>query len=361
MTKAEPVGAEARRQPMKSLTGHTMSWAIFFMLACRAAPNVFGQTPGDSPDYPEPRGYAQLVASPETGKLILFGGESNSRFSYESTWAYDVSANGWKKYEADPHPSNAGGTAAAFDVESNRLVVYFTTRLDRSASNGLVRLSETWAFDPSDGTWTNMHPDPAPFGLMGSRAAYDAESDRIILFGGADFTRENPEWFSATWAYDFDTNTWTELHPRGAPPGRSYFAMTYDAVADRVLAFAGSPADAAASMWSFDYNANAWEEIRYRGEVQPDHHPFMAYAPAVDKTYYMVGDSFSAFDFETRTWTALPRDPNLGDRHFLAMAVDDKTGKLVVFGGGERGLHYDNSTWVFDPVAWSWTLAGPRD
>lgn len=290
----------------------------------------------------------------------MFGGESTKRFSYEATWSYNVAENEWMRFETEVHPAQAGGTAAAYDAESDRIIFLFTTRLDASAPRGLVRLTETWAFDVSSSTWTNMNPDPAPFGLMGARMVYDSESDRIILFGGADFTKEEATWFNPTWTYDFNANSWTEMNPDGAPPGRSYFGMAYDSAADRVLVFSGSPPDGAESMWAYDYNSNVWETIEYFGDVQPDHHPFMVYVPNLDRTLYMVNESFSAFDYTTRTWKALDRDPNLGARYFLAMAYDAATERVVIFGGGPRGMRYDNETWVYDTNTGTWAGMGPK-
>ena len=52
--------------------------------------------------------------------------------------------------------------------------------------------------------------------------AYDAGSDRVVLFGG------KPGLLSVTsdetWAYDFDTNAWTQLHPSMKPSERICFA-----------------------------------------------------------------------------------------------------------------------------------------
>lgn len=185
--------------------GYLAALLSLSILACSEA-DV--QTPDDFPDYPGARGYTQLVPHPPTGSLIMFGGESSKRFSYEATWSYNAAENNWMRFETDVHPANAGGVAAAYDAESDRVIFLFTTRLDASAPRGLVRLTETWAFDVLSSTWTNMNPSPAPFGLMGARMVYDSESDRIILFGGADFTKEEAEWFNSTWAYDFNSNTW---------------------------------------------------------------------------------------------------------------------------------------------------------
>src|SRR3989442_8385889 len=68
--------------------------------------------------------------------------------------------------------------------------------------------------------------------------AYDSRSDRVILFGGWG-GYGNPRPLGDTWAYDFSTNTWTQMFPAVGPPARMYFAMTYDNQSDRVILFGG--------------------------------------------------------------------------------------------------------------------------
>lgn len=313
--------------------------------------------------YPQARGFTQLVYHPPSGEIVMFGGESNSRTSFRDTWAYDVSTNTWQDRMPDSNPKS-GGMSAAYDAESDLVIFYFTTILDSTGPNGLRRISETWVYDVSANTWTNMKPRVAPFGLMGARMAYDSQSDRIVLFGGADFTQiiDTP-YFSETWSYDFNTNTWTRMQPEQTPSGRSYYGMAYDSEADRVLIFGGSfdsdDRARADELWAYDYDSDTWEQLQYSGESPADHHPFMVYAPGLNKTLYLVNRGFWAFDYESRSWTELNYDRALDKRHFHSMAFDAEAQKLTVFGGGSRGLSYDNSTWIYDPASDSWELAGP--
>lgn len=312
--------------------------------------------------YPAARGYAQLVFHPPSGRMYLFGGEANRRRSLEETWSYSVETNDWTVVSSDRHPVNAGGETAAYDSESDRIIVYYTTRLDRSADRGLVRLSETWAFDPSTGTWTDMRPDSAPFGLMGALMVYDAAADRMILFGGADFTQESAPRFDGTWAYDYNTNTWTERQPTGQPPGRSYFGMVYDSEADKALVFGGTVGSEdearADELWAYDFTSDSWEQLAYEGDARADHHPSMVYAAGLDRTLYLVRDGLWAFDYASHSWTTLTYDGALGVRYFHALAYDESAEQLVLFGGGPRGLFYDNETWVYDPTSDGWERRG---
>ncbi len=292
----------------------------------------------------------------------MFGGESNRRISLEDTWVFDFDTNLWAELEPQDVPSEVDGSTAAYDSESDRIIFYFTTKLDSSATNGLVRISETWAYDVSANTWTNMNPNLAPFGLMGSRMVYDSESDRIILFGGTDYTLKIWSRFTETWAYDFNTNTWAQMNPAEIATGRSYFGMSYDIEADRVLVFGDSlPSDSenqANEMWAYNFNVDTWEQIKYIGEPPIARSSFMTYAPDMNKSLYLVEQDFWAFDYASKSWQELIYDDALATRYFHGMAFGSESQVLVVFGGGSRGLQYDNKTWKYDTVSGIWELGG---
>jgi len=64
--------------------------------------------------------------------------------------------------------------------------------------------------------WTNMNPATKPLGRWEHAMAYDSESDRVIMFAGM-----KPGvggscrciMLADTWAYNFNTNTWTNMNP----------------------------------------------------------------------------------------------------------------------------------------------------
>lgn len=309
--------------------------------------------------YPDARGYAQFIFHPPSGQIIMYGGEANQRASHKDTWSFNTATNIWTDLDPEVHPSNVGGATAAYDVESDKIIFYFSTRLSNTAPNGLIRLSQTWAFDVATNTWSDLMPGKSPFGLMGARMAYDSESDRIILFGGADFTIfPGSPYFDETWAYDYNTNTWEQMESQQSPLRRSYFGFTYDTSVDRILAFGGNlhddDKDRKGEMWSYDYNSDSWSQIIYSGEVLDAHHPNMVYDSTSNRSFYYVSRDFWSFDFESSTWTQLDSIPETSGRYFLSMAFDSTTGKLVIFGGGPAGLKYDNRTWVFATISAAW-------
>ena len=331
------------------------------------APPTATSTPAPTPTatpipklYPDARGFAQMIFHPPSGQIIMYGGESNQRFSFEETWSFNAATNVWSDLMPETHPVNTGGETAAYDSESDVIIFYFSTRLSSTAPSGLVRLGQTWSYEVASNTWTNLDPEPTPFGLMGARMAYDSESDRVILFGGADFTTfPGSPYFDETWAYDYNTNTWEQMQPEQAPLSRSYFGFSYDASADRALAFGGKvhddDQDRRGEMWEYDYNSDSWSRIDYSGDVLDDHHPYMVYDLNSNLSYYYVNKAFWSFDYDTRAWIQIDQIPESRRRFFLSMAFDSGTGNLVIFGGGPAGLTYDNRTWVYDTNTVTWS------
>ena len=66
--------------------------------------------------------------------------------------------------------------------------------------------------------------------------AYDAQSGRIILFGGVSGAGG---YIGDTWAYDLEANVWTSLSPSSGPTPRQNHVMAYDTQSDRIVLFGG--------------------------------------------------------------------------------------------------------------------------
>ena len=78
-------------------------------------------------------------------------------------------------------------------------------------------------------------------------AAYDAESDRVVLFSG--FRAGAPD--NETWTYDFNSNTWTKMEP----PTQSL------ELAQHNLAYDADSSVHSDETWAYDLNANTWTDL----------------------------------------------------------------------------------------------------
>ena len=205
-------------------------------------------------------------------------------------------------------PLQGWGNRAAYDAASDRIIVF-------GGYGTLGGASETWGLDVPAATWTQMPPATSPPGRNFHTMAYDPGTDRVILFGGTAEEDGNTH-HGDTWAYDYDTDTWTELTPKRSPSARTYMAMVYEPVGERMVLFGGA--------WGL------WPE---------------------EDT---LGDTW-AFDPRTSTWTKLRPATAPSPRAWYSMAFDAETEKVVLFSGGATRDTDLTDVWLFDPRANTWT------
>ena len=156
-----------------------------------------------------------------------------------------------------------------------------------------------------------MSPGVSPPGRNFHEMVYDPTGDRVILFGGGT----GPASLGDTWAYDYNSDTWTALATEGPAP-RSYSSMTYDSARQRLILFGGV--------------------------TGPSEEP-------LDDTW--------AFDLESHIWTELDPDNPPSARGWHAMAYDSDQDVVVMFGGGPRREAYTAETWIYDPTDETWRQA----
>ncbi len=198
----------------------------------------------------------RMVYDAQFDRIILFGGHNGAL--YGDTWAYDYESNTWTARSPASSPSPRAWHIMAYDAESNRTVLYGgDPGTGQSSSDDL---GDTWTYDYANDTWTNMNPAQGPARKAFASAAYDSESDRVVLFGGGVEPGE-------TCAYDLNANAWTVYNVTPRPSDRATHAMAYDSESDHIVLFSGSwPVGIVSSptiqhnneTWSYDFNANDW-------------------------------------------------------------------------------------------------------
>lgn len=298
---------------------------------------------------PSPRGYVSMIYDSESDKIILFGGqlEGGGIIPNDETWAYDVASNTWIEMRPASGPPEKAAVDLVYDAESDRVILFGGNWGDK----------DTWAYDYNTNTWTEMAKGPGNH--IGYRMAYDSESDRSILFGGL----ERPSGvYNDTWAYDYNSDTWTKMEPSTSPKGRNYHAMAYDAQADRVILFGGG--DWSKNMgdtWAYDYNTDTWTEMEPGEGPRPRPRSYLAmvYDTAAERVILFGGDAGMSetwsYDYGSNTWTKLePSKPPAASRH--ALAYSSAAERVILFGGqvGEN-FDYTDRTASFDYNTATWT------
>jgi N-acetylneuraminic acid mutarotase len=209
----------------------------------------------------------RMVYDALSDRVILFGGFIGSNTSAPplgDTWTYDYNANQWMLMAPQESPSPRHFFEMAYDSESDRIILWGGRPVSDSAD------VKVWAYDYDTDTWTSLERSSGPRRRFAyHRMVYHPNSDRIIMFGGFEPRRTFDGFLiDQTWAYDFNTNTWTELTPVPGPTARSHHGMACNSSADKIILFGGevgSPYSDQLSnqTWIFDAITNEWTESIY--------------------------------------------------------------------------------------------------
>ncbi|MCG3222085.1 MAG: hypothetical protein H7641_11975, partial [Candidatus Heimdallarchaeota archaeon] len=190
---------------------------------------------------PSARTAHEMTFDSENDRIILYGGVTviGDPNSWEfDTWSYDFNENIWTKLSTEGKPYSCITFSLAYDTESDVIITYGGARKDHVGSN------QTWIFDYNENKWINSKPSTCPDYRHTNKLAYDSESDVVVLFGGRSHEDFNPYGiainYNDTWAYDYNTNTWVNMTPASNPAGRVGHAMTYDSESEKVIVFGGA-------------------------------------------------------------------------------------------------------------------------
>ncbi|MBI3965956.1 MAG: hypothetical protein HY329_10005, partial [Chloroflexi bacterium] len=196
---------------------------------------------------PAPRQGNQMVWDTQANRLLLFSGNNGSRTEIPNDlWQWST-ATGWLRI------TNTGDSirgryahAVAWDNQSNRLLVH----------NGLVTFSghttEGLYQYATAGGWRRLPNGASPSGAQLGWYAYamdwDSQARRLLHFGGTGLN------YNTLFQYT-DSGGWVELTANGAagsPPGRRGHTATWDKQSNRLLVFGGADnSKSYGDLWQF--------------------------------------------------------------------------------------------------------------
>lgn len=141
----------------------------------------------------------------------------------------------------------SGAHAMAFDAKRGVVLLYG----DRAADAGVL-----WAWDGA--TWT-AHRGAGPGLRRHIKLAYDAARDRTVMYGGYD--DNGRDIYADTW--EWDGETWHRFDEPGPGP-RSSYSLVYDPIRRHVLLFGGLALDGPKNdTWT--WNGEAWSKVADTG------------------------------------------------------------------------------------------------
>lgn len=341
------VAPSATTSPARVTTSSTAAHGALGAIA-PASPNTWTdlEPTGDLP--PARSGHA-LAYDPTAGKAFLFGGEDVHAW-YNDTWAYDCAGNAWTdQAPVGDVPSGRSWISMAYDPVGGKVILF-------GGWDGATCLNDTWAYDPAANTWTDLDPaGPTPPARCGCCLLYDPVDGKFVLFAGWDGSR----CLADTWAYDPAVNAWAEMTAAGdAPSPRYRYALTYDSAAGRAILFGGwDDSNYLDDTWAYDPDSNKWTNLDPAGAVPRARHRHSMVYDQVSGTVILFGgwdgtaclDDTWQYDPVENTWTDLKPENHLPSaRNLFAMVYDQDSDRVLLFGGW-GGVIALGDTWAYAP------------
>lgn len=216
-------------------------------------------------------------------KLLVFGGGHNNYWGNE-IWSFDIPTRQWTlMYEPDPRPDTLPSNAfkaeypgAVFYPNSNEPLaearplsrhtydtVEFITSLGVLFSSGTYTwgdgqhgycwgCDDSWAYSYDTNSWTYLTNQNTPDQEAAS-AAYDPVSDIVYMISKGD-----------TFGYDVGTDSWSNINTNGSPPSSIETVSEYDSKRQSVYMFGGEFPDSNA-LWKYDIAGNRWTNLNPSG------------------------------------------------------------------------------------------------
>jgi hypothetical protein len=147
----------------------------------------------------------------------------------------------------------------AYDSARQRVVLFG----GRDFTVGVV--GDTWEWDGTN--WMQRHPELSPSPREGCGLAYDPVRQRVVLFGGGS-TVLGGTFLGDTW--EWDGEAWRRIFPPVSPSPRLYPSLTWDPTRQRVVLLGGdSSLGVLEDQWEWD--GARWTQVAVVGPRPPAH------------------------------------------------------------------------------------------
>ena len=303
-------------------------------------------------DAPSSRFLPGFVYDPINERIMMFGG-GNDNDIYDDTWVLNYTSGNWAELTLESSPVHRSSTVMVYDSADEVIILF-------GGHNGTEWDSDTWVFDCNTETWTEVTPAHSPYGRGSHAMVYDSVNDRVLLFSG--YGSIGPE-IADTWAYDYNTNTWTEMNPTASPGQRYGAGYVFDESNETMIIFGGNSHGHYSDTWSYNYATDTWTEFSPTENPGALKWSAMTYDSVNEKSILFGGDiaypavSNDTWILDTANGQWEEREPAIAPIHREAFgfAFDPINEKAILF-GGTKGAHvFYNDTWVYDYETNAWT------
>ena len=292
------------------------------------------------------------------GRMVVFGGSTTSGVLFQDAWYLDLTASTssavWTQQalDASPHPSARREAGACWDAPRGRFLIQGGSQPQGSET---VKAADTWALLPGGNPpWTALTPNVlAPPGVRDHAAALDSAGDRLFVFCGVNSAGDQSP---STWERSLADGSGWLLVTSSGPGSRQGPMAAADAAGDRALLFGGyhyPPATYLGDVMGLDFGSEAWSPLP-ADPSPPGRAGGISVFDAARRRFVLYGGDYSdvsgntyledtwAYDAAAGTWQALTSAGSFGQRRDAAAIYDPVGDRMVVFGGADPAVQYND-------------------
>jgi len=298
---------------------------------------------------PPERAAHSAIYDPVRTQMVVFGGTDGSLRN--DIWVLDLSgAPEWIPLVAlAPVPAPRKDHVAIYNAYSDRMLVF------GGAVPGAFA-NDVWEFTlDGEPAWSQAAPSGVAPSPRSATGAYDSASGRLVLAGGTTSTGDRIDVWDLALPPPL---AWTSPLPNGQRPRpRQEHVAVYDADRDRMILFGGTGGDSWTGTWELTLDEPpVWNRLAPAGTpfagfwnesaiVDPVRNRMVTFGGLSGGEGYDGTAALSLTD--PMTWTSLtPVGPLPSARMGHSAIYDPEADRMLVF-GGLTGFSLRNDSWAF--------------
>ncbi|MCI4352732.1 MAG: hypothetical protein L3K14_05010 [Thermoplasmata archaeon] len=292
-----------------------------------------------------------LAADPARQEAVLFGGANGTALA-NGTWVYNESNGTWRNIQPPLAPSPRSDFAFAGNSATQTAPLFGGLI---NASTGRVG-ADTWLYNFSAGTWTNVTGGAAPPARQDPAFAIAPTLSEAVLYGGWDRNSSGRGTFTYGdgWRLNLTTFVWSPLPTRNTvhPPALQGASLSWDSSRGQFELFGGC-FPCVTGIWLYNPSTENWSEPPIAGTAPtPRASPVWAYDPAQDRDLLFGGignggpltDTYE-WDPVSGNWTAQVGAVHPPGRYAAAATWMDVTSNETLLVTGGAGLNTPTDLW----------------
>lgn len=238
-------------------------------------------------------------------------------------------APNWTQFNPTTKPLGRQNSALAYDANRQRMVMFGGWTNNTTPGS---RLSDTWEWNGKDWTLVNTTTSPTP--RDGHAMAYDSKRGVTVLTAG---------YVSGSDTWEYDGTNWSQIttvtqHSLGAHSG-----MAFDSDRNVMVLFAAPMA----TPQTWEYDGKDWKQITTANS--PISGTNLAYDSLRKKTVLVRNNQ--TWEYDGRDWTQINTTtlPTARGGAAFGLVYDEARNVVVMFGGSGAAM---GDVWEYNGVDW---------